>query len=369
VLLEQLAGPLNKQQQEYVEDVLGAGKHLLSLINDILDLAKVEAGKMGLELSEFSLREALQSGLTLIKERAAGSAIELSVKVEPGLDLIKADERKVKQVVFNLLSNAVKFTPGGGAIHVAARRNSELDFVEVSVTDTGIGIAPEDQTTVFGEFEQVGASRHRKHEGTGLGLSLVKQLVELQGGRVWLNSQVGKGSTFGFTIPVVGVAAVDLEPVGAAMAEPGLSGNGHAPLSNGDTVLVVDDDSGTRALLRVNLESAGFQVELAGDGQQGLLKARALRPAVIVLDVILPKLDGWDFLAQIKADPVLAAIPVLVVSAVDERGRGFALGAADYIVKPVGRDELLAAVRRALPSTPGSMTLLARMRGEKWPTS
>ena len=198
VLLEQMFGGVNDKQAEYLGDILSSGQHLLSLINDILDLSKVEAGRMELEVAEFSLREALENGLTMLKERASRHGISLSLTMEPDVDLIEADERKVKQVVFNLLSNAVKFTPDGGKVEVTTRRVG--DGVEVAVRDTGIGIAPEDLPHVFDEFRQVGQST-AKAEGTGLGLALTRKLVELHSGSTRVESKVGVGSTFIVTLP------------------------------------------------------------------------------------------------------------------------------------------------------------------------
>jgi signal transduction histidine kinase len=185
---------------EYVQDIHGSGKHLLSLINDILDLSKVEAGRMELELGPFNLPAALENALTLIRERAARHELGLELKLGPRVGDLVGDERKVRQVLLNLLSNAVKFTPPGGRIVVAATPANGT--VEVSVSDTGIGIAPEDHEAIFEEFRQVGTDYARKREGTGLGLSLAKRFVELHGGRIWVKSEVGKGSTFTFTLPV-----------------------------------------------------------------------------------------------------------------------------------------------------------------------
>jgi signal transduction histidine kinase len=192
-------GELNEKQEEYLKDIYASGTHLLSLINDILDLSKIEAGRMELELTDFHLPTALDSALTLVRERAGRRGITLLMNVDSRLGQIQADERKVRQVVLNLLSNAIKFTPEGGRIEVRA---VPVDgSVEVSVTDTGVGIAPEDQEAVFEEFRQVGAAA-KKVEGTGLGLTLCRKLVELHGGKIGVTSQVGVGSTFTFTLPV-----------------------------------------------------------------------------------------------------------------------------------------------------------------------
>jgi signal transduction histidine kinase len=199
VLSERMFGELNEKQEEYLRDIYASGQHLLSLINDILDLSKIEAGRMELELSDFDLPMTIDNALMLVRERATRRGIELRRAVDEGLGQIQADERKLRQVLLNLLSNAIKFTPEGGRIDVQARPVDRS--IEVSVTDTGVGIAPEDQEAVFEEFRQVGTA-DKKVEGTGLGLTLCRKFVELHGGKIWVKSQVGAGSTFTFTIPV-----------------------------------------------------------------------------------------------------------------------------------------------------------------------
>jgi signal transduction histidine kinase len=192
-------GEVNDKQAEYLRDILESGRHLLSLINDILDLSKIEAGHMELEPAEFDLPGIIENALILVRERASRRGITLGSIIDERLGLIRGDERKVKQVLLNLLSNALKFTPEGGRIDVGGRLDGEV--AEVSVTDTGIGIAPADQEAVFEEFRQVGAAE-RKAEGTGLGLALSRKFVELHGGRIWVQSEVGHGSTFTFTLPL-----------------------------------------------------------------------------------------------------------------------------------------------------------------------
>ena len=199
VLQERLFGELNEKQAEYTDDILTSGRHLLSLINEILDLSKVEAGRMELETATFDLPLAIDNARTFVRERATNHGITLEVKVDERLGDIVGDERKIKQILLNLLSNAVKFTPEGGRITINARPINGA--VEISVTDTGIGIAEEDQPKVFEEFRQVGSDNAKKIEGTGLGLTLAKKFVELHGGRIWVESEVGKGSTFVFTLP------------------------------------------------------------------------------------------------------------------------------------------------------------------------
>jgi signal transduction histidine kinase len=199
VLSEGMFGQLNEKQEEYARDIYSSGQHLLSLINDILDLSKIEAGRMELEVTDFHLPAALDNALTLVRERAGRRGIALGMTVDDRLGEIRADERKIRQVVLNLLSNAIKFTPEGGRIEVRAAPVDES--VEVSVTDTGVGIAPEDQEAIFEEFKQVGTAA-KKVEGTGLGLALSRKFIELHGGRIWVKSEVGVGSTFTFRIPV-----------------------------------------------------------------------------------------------------------------------------------------------------------------------
>ena len=211
VLGERLFGELNEKQAEYTDDILSSGRHLLSLINEILDLSKVEAGRMELELATFDLPTALENARTFVRERAVRHAITLDLSVDERLGDFVGDERKIKQILLNLLSNAVKFTPEGGRIELRARQADGV--VEISVSDTGIGIAPEDQATIFEEFRQVGGDYAHKKEGTGLGLTLAKKFVELHGGKIWVESEVGKGRRFIFTLPIPADAAVQSSTV------------------------------------------------------------------------------------------------------------------------------------------------------------
>jgi signal transduction histidine kinase len=198
VLRKELFGEINEKQAEYLDDVLASAKHLLSLIDDVLDLSKVEAGKIELQVEPFSLPAALERGVVMVREGAASGGVRISLSSDPGMDTVIGDERRVRQVVFNLLSNAVKFTPTGGTVDVAAARFD--GEVRVSVSDSGPGIAPEDQARIFEEFQQAAAGKEQR-EGTGLGLALSKHLVELHGGRIWVESEPGKGSRFVFTLP------------------------------------------------------------------------------------------------------------------------------------------------------------------------
>jgi signal transduction histidine kinase/DNA-binding response OmpR family regulator len=341
VLLERMFGELNERQDDYLRDILSSGRHLLELLNDILDLSKIEAGQMDLNRSQFVVRESLEYCLSMVRERALKQRISLSLEVDPQVGVLDADRLRFRQVVLNLLSNAVKFTPDGGQVDVRAAINGQ-DLV-VEVADTGPGVPAEDRQRIFDSFQQ-GTRHPEQTEGTGLGLTLSKRILELHGGRIWVESEPGQGSTFGFALPTrSGEQALTSVP------QAGLDSGLPTELAPGPgpTVVVVEDDRRSFDLLRVYLEAAGARVVSARDGEEGLDTVRRLSPAGVVLDILLPGIDGWEVLARLKADPATAAIPVVVVSMLDERGRGFALGAAEYLVKPVGKDQLLAALHRA----------------------
>ena len=345
VLLDRMFGDLNERQDEYVRDIRNSGRHLLDLINEILDLSKVEAGQMELDMDGVSLPELLQHGVAMVRERASRHGISLRCEIEPGLGTAHGDELKLKQVVLNLLSNAVKFTPDGGSVTVTARRVA--DEALVSVSDTGIGIAESEQDRIFEAFQRGGRDARTRAEGTGLGLTLSKRIVDLHGGRLWMESEVGVGSTFSFAIPLLPDAAPEpVEPVTAAAETAG-------------SVLIVEDDRRSADLLRVYLEGAGYAVAVARDGVEGLELARRLEPVAVVLDILLPRLNGWELLAQLKSDPATSSIPVVIVSMVDEQGAGFALGAAEYLVKPVDRTRLLDALARCAVQRRDRRTLVA----------
>jgi signal transduction histidine kinase/CheY-like chemotaxis protein len=340
VLLERMFGELNERQDDYLRDIWSSGKHLLELLNDILDLSKIEAGQMVLNRSEFGVRESLEYCLSMVRERALQQRVLLSLDVDPDVGLLDADRLRFRQVVLNMLSNAVKFTPEGGRVDVSAFLRGR-DLV-VLVADTGVGVPAEDRERIFDAFQQGGRSSGQV-EGTGLGLTLSKRILEMHGGSIWVESEAGKGSTFGIALPA-GSEALAVTSVQQAGPD---SGSTLEPPGPRPTVVVVEDDRRSFDLLRVYLEAAGARVVSAGDGEEGLDTVRRLSPAGVVLDILLPGIDGWDVLAQLKADPGTAAIPVIVVSMLDERGRGFALGATEYLVKPVGKEQLLAALYRA----------------------
>src|SRR5262249_24717803 len=331
-----------ERQDDYLRDILGSGKHLLELLNDILDLSKIEAGQMDLNRSEFVVSESLEYCLSMVRERALKQRILLSLDVDPEVGLLNADRLRFRQVVLNLLSNAVKFTPEGGRVDVRAFIRDQ-DLV-VLVADTGVGVPAEDRERIFDSFQQ-GTRPSGQAEGTGLGLTLSKRILELHGGRIWVESEPGQGSTFGIALP-----AGSEEPAVQPVPQAGLDSDvTPEPASGpGPTVVVVEDDRRSFDLLRVYLEAAGARVVSARDGREGLDTVRRLSPAGVILDILLPGIDGWEVLAQLKADPETAAIPVIIVSMLDERGKGFALGAAEYLVKPIGRDDVLGALERSL---------------------
>ena len=335
VLLERMFGDLNERQEEYLQDILNSGNHLLELLNEILDLSKVEAGRMELEHSVFSVRGVIEQAIALVRERAALHRIALSVEIDPTLDEIESDELRFKQVIVNLLSNAVKFTPDDG--HVAVRATSTERRLTVTVEDDGIGIPPEDQERIFEAFHQGrrGASRE---EGTGLGLTLCRRIVALMGGEMTLQTEVGVGSTFAVTIPVRSADA-QLGPDRRNDKDP--------------VVVVIDDDRASLDLMSAYLDGQGVRLVRARDGTEGLEAIRRQQPAAVLLDIRLPGIDGWEVLEQLRTDPQSTKLPVIVVSIVDEKPRGLAAGAADYLIKPVGRDVLLDALRRVrvLPGT------------------
>ncbi len=332
VLLERMFGDINDRQEEYLRDIRNSGKHLLELLNEILDLSKVEAGRMELEPVTFSVRQALEYALAMVRERAANHGIEAVLVLGDEVGLVETDELRFKQVVLNLVSNAVKFTPDGGHVTVeAAVDGSEL---RISVTDDGPGIPLEDRERIFESFHQGGRGAP-KEEGTGLGLTLSRRIVGLFGGGMWLDTEVGRGSTFGFTVPLV------LDHAPARLPD--------APARS--TVVLIEDDRTSAELFSAYLEGTGIDLVKVRDGDDGLARVRKVHPSAVLLDLRLPGMDGWDVLSALQGDPSTADIPVIVVSIVDERSRGLAMGAREYLLKPVGRDELRDALARtgALP--------------------
>jgi signal transduction histidine kinase/DNA-binding response OmpR family regulator len=322
-------------RKRFLEQIHSSGKHLLGLINDILDLSKIEAGQMELRLQTVMLSEIVTQVVSTVEPLAAQKRIELVVGEGSGGE-INADGGKVKQMLLNLVSNAVKFTPEGGTVTIGTRRLD--DTVELSVTDTGIGIAKEDQDRVFHEFQQVDSGVARSQQGTGLGLTLTRRFARLHGGDVRVLSEPGKGSVFTISLPLV--ARHQAETVDVPDLYRG------TPDSSRPLVLVVEDDPAAAELLTRQLERAGFSTDIARTGSEALSKAVARKPAAITLDILLPDLDGWEVLTRLKRDAATSDIPVVVVSVVDNPELGIALGALDYFVKPVPAQQLINRLSR-----------------------
>jgi len=334
-----------------IRKIHGAGRHLLSLINDVLDLSKIEAGKMELIPETFAVRAMLDDVLTTVQPLVTrnGNALKLDCPGDPGT--MHTDLTRVRQVLLNLLSNASKFTERG-SITLAVRRTDDAGrpLLEFQVRDTGIGMTPEQLGRLFEAFSQAEVTTSRRYGGTGLGLIISRTFCRMMGGDIAVESVPGQGSTFTVRLPVVlagGGAPAAVGPVAAG------SGDGRS-----GTVLVIDDDPAARALIARHLVKAGFRVEEAADGDAGLSRARAVRPDVITLDVLMPVMDGWAVLTALKADPALADIPVVMLTVIDEQRLGFALGAANYLTKPVDRERLVDAVRRVAAKAEGDGVLV-----------
>ena len=356
LLRDGLVGEMTDQQRGFIGDIFSSGKHLLSLINDILDLSKVEAGKMMLDIEPVQVSSLCVNSLSIIREKAAARHLRLVMDVAEELGSIQVDARKVKQILYNLLSNAVKFTSEGGQVTLHASHvpraavgalsgawtgrsfpladNEFADFLQMSVTDSGIGVSPEGLEHLFRPFSQIDSGLARKFEGTGLGLAMVKLLAELHGGAVAVESAEGEGSCFTVWLP--------LRPL-----EEGTPASAKAPaaprieaLEGARTALVVEDDVKSAELIRVQLEAEGFLVLQAASAEAALVLAAQQPLSLITLDILLPDMDGWEFLSRLKHVPELSRIPVVIISIVADRNKGFALGAAAVMQKPISRQEL-----------------------------
>ncbi len=354
VLKDGLMGDMTDEQRGFIGEIFNSGKHLLSLINDILDLSKVEAGAMALDLEPVQVSSMFVNSLSIIREKAAARNIKLVIEAAEGLGSIQADTRKVKQILYNLLSNAVKFTPEGGQVTLrvgnvpraevgdsygswsGGRRfplaeNEFEEFLRISITDSGIGISPEGLEQLFKPFSQIDSGLARKFEGTGLGLAMVKLLAELHGGTVAVESSVGEGTCFSVWLPF----------------RPSEEGARKVPVprriaaqEGARTALVVEDDYRSAELIRVQLEAEGFKVLHAASAEAALVLAVQQPLSLITLDIMLPNMDGWEFLGRLKMVPELQRIPVVIISIVADHNKGISLGAAVVMQKPISRQEL-----------------------------
>ncbi len=324
-------------QRRFLSQVHTSGKHLLGLINDILDLSKVEAGQMELRLQTVEVAQVVEQVVDTIEPLASQKSIRVVAEVA-GAGAITADAGKLRQMLLNLVSNAIKFTPDGGSVTVTAGRDAS--GLRIAVADTGIGISKEDQAKIFHEFHQVDPGPGRREQGTGLGLALTRRFALLHGGDVTVESESGKGSVFTLRLPAHAPAAEDAAAA-ARQAAPAADAGSTRPL-----VLVVEDDAGAAELLTRQLEAGGFRTHVVHTGTEAVAAARALRPAAISLDILLPELDGWDVMSRLKADADTADIPVIVVSVIDNPELGMALGALDYFVKPIDGRQLVDRLKK-----------------------
>jgi len=335
-----------RQVIENLDVVVSEGERLTKLIDDVLDLAKIEAGKFTWNMASVSIADVIERAIAATASLFEVKKLTLVRDLQPELPAINGDQDRLIQVVINLISNAVKFTDSG-SIKLSAHLQGE-DIV-VGVTDSGIGIAPGDQQKVFEKFKQVGDTLTDKPKGTGLGLPICKEIVEYHGGRLWVESEPGKGSTFSFTLPVTLQSAqlellpprrsVDIESLVRQLRE-----RVPAHESSDKFVLVVDDDPNIRSLLQQELTEAGYVVRTAEDGRKALALIREERPSLVILDVMMPEMNGFDVAAVLKNDPATMDIPIIILSIVEDKERGFRLGVDRYLTKPIDTASLFHEV-------------------------
>ena len=355
MLREEAEGPEFASFTEPLERVNRAGKHLLGLINDVLDLSKIEAGRVELHEEDYDLtvlaRELIVTAQPLATKNANRLALECDLSTTP----MRGDQMRLRQVLLNLLSNACKFTDSGTVtLRISESRLGEVAGYSISVADTGIGMTAEQLARIFSEFTQADASTTRRYGGTGLGLAISKRLVEMMGGTIAADSRPGEGSTFSVWLP----ATPGAQPSAQEAPETGERTRTPAPRAGAPTVLVIDDDPDARDLMRRFLAREGFDTLTAPDAAEGLRLARQFKPTLITLDVVMPRMDGWAVLRELKEDPALAATPVVMLSILDEQEKGFALGAADYLTKPFDRERLRNVLQVHRSGGPGARVLV-----------
>ncbi len=328
-----------------LQKVHSAGRHLLALINDILDLSKIEAGRMELYLEDFAVAPVAVDASHVVQPQIERNGNTLEVKVHPGVGEMRADLIKVRQSLFNLVSNAAKFTLDGRVRVEVLPDPENADYILFRVSDTGVGISPEQRDRLFEAFQQADTSVSRRFGGTGLGLALTQRFCRMMGGEVTVESVLGQGSTFTMRLPrVVKSETAPVEKVEAVQ---------QIPAGARGTVLIIDDDPTACDLIKRLVRKEGYHAVTALTGTQGLHLARELRPTLITLDVMMPQMDGWTVLSALKNAPELANIPVVMLTMVDDRNTGYSLGAADYLTKPVEREQLSAVLRKhACPNPP-----------------
>lgn len=354
ILLARMDGELTEEQDKQIKIIEKSGKNLLRLINDILDISKIEAGRMDLICSEYEM-DAFLSGIEMtIRPMLREAGLDFTIEKEPDIDVHSTDENKLKQILLNLLSNAIKFTPKGSIV-LRVGHTKFHDVLEFAVIDTGIGIDNGNFDTIFDPFRQIDGSTTRKYGGTGLGLAITKKLVELLGGRIWVESEIGRGSAFHFILPAQrrGATQPSEQDIEAMVSEARHLHVEAEPVEEPFTpdpmkkkILVVEDDDEAIYIFRKYLEGDAFQVLIAKDGETGVQKAEQFQPDVITLDIMMPRKDGWEVLQALKKNPATKNIPIAIVSMLDNRKLGFSLGASDYIVKPISQDMFLKRLHK-----------------------
>ena len=340
-----------------LEKIHGAGKHLLGLINDVLDISKIESGKMTLYLEDFEVAKLVKEVAATVQPLITKHGNRLLVECPPNLGVMHADVTKVRQTLFNLLSNASKFTEKGTiTLQVKKTLNIEHSTLNFEVSDTGIGMTPDQLAKLFQAFTQADSSTSRKYGGTGLGLAISRKFCLMMGGDITVTSVYGQGSTFTVRLPAV---VLDEASLTRFITKDKLLSAEARPNADGPVILVIDDDPAVQDLMQRALEKDGFRVEVAADGRTGLALAKLLKPAVITLDVMMPHLDGWSVLSALKGDPATAEIPVIMLTIVDDKQMGFALGAADYFTKPIDFERLHHVLEKyRQPANPQTVLLV-----------
>ncbi len=345
LLTTQLEGLPPETVRNFMKNISTSGRHLQQIINDILDLSKIEAGKMELHVASYPVSYFEESVMRVLSAALAEKKVTLEFRFPPDIEELVVDQTRFKQILINLVSNAVKFSHPEGTVTVSFQRvDNDLQF---SVADAGIGIPPEDVAGLFKPFKQAPGGREMNRQGIGLGLAITKKLVDLHGGAIWIESEPGAGTTVYFRIPMI-VDAGSERMVQAGMLLEALERQNRSTAEGAEKplALVVEDAPQAGELLRMHIESAGYRVEIARNGSDAVDMAKRLRPNVITLDLLLPVKDGWQVLKELKRHPLCKHIPVIIVSIIDEKSLGFSLGAVDYFVKPVNRDDLVQALDR-----------------------
>lgn len=354
VLILQASDKLSSEEAGYLEIIERNGKHLLSLINDILDLSKIEAGRMDIDLARFSVATAIRTIVESIAPLAREKAIEIRLDIAPDLPRIESDESRVFQILQNIIANAVKFTEQG-RVDISAQTDGNL--MTVRVKDTGIGISGSDLAGIFEEFRQVDGATTRKFEGTGLGLAIAYKAARMLGGDIQVESQKDRGSEFTVYLPLRFQGPAPPTPL-TGNAEPSRTGSLPDAGRDGKTILVVDDDPGILEMITAAFHLEGFRTITASNGKEALELAKAHHPFAITLDVVMPEMDGWEVLEKMKQDPEMADIPVIIVSVSDDRATGLALGAVGYVTKPVTREALISEINGIYGTLPASVMVV-----------